>query len=117
MSGITCEMKCAECARVMCTGARKLAEEARAGSGSAPDAETGKAGHMKDPCDPATPPVVGSMCIVLTEDTEVPLRTAYWCSGVWRDPHTARPLVPGVKRYCLMAEAVAVLCGAEGVGR
>ena len=71
-------------------------------------------GHMKDPGDPATPPTVGAICIVLTTDTEVPLRTAYWCDRVWRDPHTARPLVPGVKCFCLMAEAVGVLCGTKG---
>lgn len=32
MDGIKCEMKCGQCARSMCTGARKLADEAGAGS-------------------------------------------------------------------------------------
>lgn len=64
---------------------------------------------MRKCVDPSATPVVGAMCIVLTEDDEVPLRTAYWCNGVWRDPHTARRLVPLVLSWCLMREAVFML--------
>ncbi len=65
-------------------------------------------GNIMRKCgDRNAPPVVGAMCIVLTEDAEVPLRTAYWCSGVWRDPHTAR--VPLVLSWCLMSEALDAL--------
>lgn len=71
-------------------------------------------GHMKDPHEVATPPVVGAICVVLVDDPEVPLRAAYWCSGVWRDPHTARAVVPEVRLYCQMGEALAALCGAGG---
>lgn len=64
---------------------------------------------MRKCLDKDAPPVVGAMCIVLTEDDEVPLRTAYWCHGVWRDPHTAMRLAPTVLAWCLMADAVDAL--------
>ena len=66
-------------------------------------------GIMRDPSDPKTPPVVGAICIVRVSDSEVPLRTAYWCNRVWRNPHTAARIIPEVLAYCPINEAVVVL--------
>lgn len=70
-------------------------------------------GVMWDPRDPQTPPMVGAICIVRVADGEVPLRTAYWCNGFWRNPHTAAVIVPEVLAYCPIHQAVLVLesCG------
>lgn len=72
--------------------------------------------YLKNPMAAGTPPIVGAMCIVLVDDKEVPLRTAYWCDGVWRNPHTAMPLVPAVKKYCTMETAISVLLGYDEGG-
>lgn len=64
---------------------------------------------MRKYLDKDAPPVVGALCIVLTDDPQVPLRAAYWCHGVWRDPHTAMRLAPTVFAWCLMADAVDAL--------
>jgi hypothetical protein len=57
-------------------------------------------------------PVEFQMCLVLTDDDEVTLRPAYFAGEKWRDPYTARQLVPMVIGFCPMAEAMAVICGA-----
>lgn len=64
---------------------------------------------MRKCLDRSAQPAFGVRCIVLTDDPEVPLRTAYWCNGSWRDPHTAQRLVPLVLSWCLMSEAVSLL--------
>jgi hypothetical protein len=64
---------------------------------------------MRKYLDKDAPPVVGAMCIVLTDALQVPLRAAYWCHGFWREPHTAQRLVPTVFAWCLMADAVDAL--------